>query len=377
MTKPVEPSASTPRARHVRMLKDGYWDRTEIVEAPDGSLRVRKSSKGEAPPGPWGVEALRREIQYLSALSPEGNQAFPPLLKHWDEVQTPPAVGYEVPFYADHSDAGAWARQGGQSQSEVDGFQEILAELVFDRVHTPAQTESISRHVASVVEQALAGLETDPELAPLIRASAVHINGEALRGTRAAFELALQSDLPSLLDGEPQVRLHGDLFLENILWQAKPPATVTNHEGAGTVEAAPRLLLIDPVSVAGVDAGPPLFDLVKYESYAKGELPALRSEWLDVSGFSAERAGQRAEQPLAYAARVRWHEPGLEPFRRLNWYTRFRQLFEAKYGRINPRAYRLLDGYFSVAMAMNTSGNQRRARLLKATVDFNAVDAQR
>jgi hypothetical protein len=33
----------------------------------------------------------------------------------------------------------------------------------------------------------------------------------------------------------------------------------------------------------------------------------------------------------------------------------------------------LIDGYFSVAMAVNTRGTQRRARLLKATQDFNAA----
>ena len=50
--------------RLVRTLKDGYWDRTEVVELEDGSLRVRKSSKGNAPPGPWGAAALRKEIAY-------------------------------------------------------------------------------------------------------------------------------------------------------------------------------------------------------------------------------------------------------------------------------------------------------------------------
>jgi hypothetical protein len=35
--------------------------------------------------------------------------------------------------------------------------------------------------------------------------------------------------------------------------------------------------------------------------------------------------------------------------------------------------YRLIDGYFSAAMAVNTRGTQRRARLLKATLEFNAV----
>ena len=133
----------------------------------------------------------------------------------------------------------------------------------------------------------------------------------------------------------------------------------------GAVAAVgPQLLLIDPVSVAGVSSGPPLFDLVKYVSYATGELAGLalrlggrrrvrRRERLRVRCPLAERGAGRLPRPrLAHAlsARVR-----------------------ARYGPVDGRAYRLIDGYFSVAMAVNTGGTQRRARLLKATQDFNAA----
>ena len=106
------------------------------------------------------------------------------------------------------------------------------------------------------------------------------------------------------------MRLHGDLFLENMLWR---PA----DDAAGN---SPQLVLIDPVSVAGVMGGPPLFDLVKYESYATGELPALRSEWVEVAGFDGSDD---------YRYRVRWDSAELAPFRRLDWHTRFRRAFDA------------------------------------------------
>ena len=48
----------------IRTLKDGYWDRTDVIELPEGGRRVRKRTKGAAC-GPWGVESLRREIRYL------------------------------------------------------------------------------------------------------------------------------------------------------------------------------------------------------------------------------------------------------------------------------------------------------------------------
>jgi hypothetical protein len=344
--------------RHVvRTLKDGYWDRTEIVQLEDGSLRVRKSSKGDAPPGPWGVAALRTEIEYLSTLPERAHAAFPPVLASWDDTSTRPArVGYEMPFYADHVDAGELARNGALPQAEIDLYQDTLADALLEGVHAPtgARGQPLSRHVASVVEHALRALETDPSVARLIRAESVRLNGEPQTGLRMAFARAIDDGaLIAALDAEPQVRLHGDLFLENTLWRRKAAPS-----------AEPRLLLIDPVSVAGIFSGPPLFDLVKYESYATGELPALRAEWVDVAGFDGGDD---------YRNQVRWQSQELAPFRTFDWHTRFRRAFEAKYGAVNRRAYRLIDGYFSVAMAANTSGTQRRARLLKATQDFNAA----
>jgi hypothetical protein len=342
--------------RVVRTLKDGYWERTELVAHGDGSVRVRKSSKGDAPPGPWGVAALRQEITYLSTLPARARDAFPPVLAAWDDAATdPPRVGYEMPFYGTHLDAGELARRGALAQSEIDLIQESLAEIVLERVH-PARVGGcppLGAHVVSVVEHALRALEADPALGPLVRAESIRLNGASQAGPRAAFARAIADGaLVAALDAEPQVRLHGDLFLENMLWR---PADAADDDSR-------QLVLIDPVSVAGVVGGPPLFDLVKYESYATGELLALRSEWVDVAGFDGGDD---------YRYRVRWESAELAPFRTLDWHTCFRRAFEAKYGTVDRRAYHLIDGYFSVAMAVNTSGTQRRARLLKATQEFN------
>lgn len=439
MTSPrAQPIVHAPAAggagHVVRTLKDGYWDRTEVVQLGDGSLRVRKSSKGDAPPGPWGVAALRKEIEYLSTLPDRARAVFPPVLAAWDDTATePPRVGYEVPFYAGHADAGELARKGALAQVEIDLFQEMLAEALLERVHAPhigrepgegsrtvrrrrelaepssghavaevqpdvqpdvqpevrpedrPEDQPLSAHVVSVVEHALRALEAEPELARLIRAESIRLNGGPQAGPRVAFVRALADGaITAALDAEPQVRLHGDLLLENMLWRradaesspgGDPAAPAARHEARlqeasepgpcdETSSISPRLVLIDPVSVAGVASGPPLFDLVKYESYATGELPALRSEWLDVGGFDGGDD---------YWTQIRWQSAELAPFRTFDWHTRFRRAFEAKYGPVQRRAFHLIDGYFSVAMAVNTKGAQRRARLLKATQDFNAA----
>ena len=301
------PGADAVR-RVVRTLRDGYWERTEIVALGDGSLRVRKSSNGAAPPGPWGVAALRKEIAYLSSLPETARAVFPPLLAVWDDSSTdPPRVGYEMPFYSSHIDAGQLARQGELTQAEIDLFQEELAEVVLERVHATAAPAStpLSAHVISVVEDALGTLESEPDLARLIGAEAIRLNGQRQAGPRAAFARALADGaIVAALDGGPQVRLHGDLFLENMLWRRSSKATEPGQNG-DLSSLSPRLLLIDPVSVAGVVYGPPLFDLVKYESYATGELLALRSGWVDVSAF--DESGD-------YSYAVRCASEDLAPF---------------------------------------------------------------
>ena len=72
-----QPSPTPSVAAVVKTLRDGYWDRTELIRLEDGSLRVRKTSKGTAAPGPWGVSTLRREIEYLRALQGNAADLFP------------------------------------------------------------------------------------------------------------------------------------------------------------------------------------------------------------------------------------------------------------------------------------------------------------
>jgi hypothetical protein len=373
-----EPSSQPSAGRVVRLLKDGYWDRTEVIELADGSRRVRKRNKAAAT-GPWGVESLRREIRYLTTVPVRAAAVLPRVFACWDrETAGAPDIGYEMPFYGHHTDAGELARRRALGQAEIDDFQRELADAVLDRLHEPApRAEPLSRHLVPAIRQALDGLEAEPALARLINADAIELNGGPAVGTRAALERIIrETEALAALDRVPAVRIHGDFFLENILWrpaEARPPSGLSGivPPGGTTAEAwakegnEPRLILVDPVSVAGVSEALPLFDLVKYESYATGELVALRSERVEVAGIGS--GGPR------YRWGIRWNDTALQPYREFDWQRGFRRAYETKYGPVDRRLYRLIDGYFSAAMALNTGGLQRPARLLKATADLNAV----
>ena len=167
----------------------------------------------------------------------------------------------------------------------------------------------------SVVEHALGALEADPALGRLVRAEAIRLNGASQAGPRTAFGRAVADGaLVAALDAEPQVRLHGDLFLENMLWR-------TAEAAAGN---SPRLVLIDPVSVAGVMGGPPLFDLVKYESYATGSCrPCDPSGWrwpgsteatiTDIASAGTARSWPRFEGSIGTRAFAAPSKPGTAP----------------------------------------------------------------
>ncbi len=352
-----EPTSEPSASRVVRTLNDGYWDLTEVIELADGSRRVRKRGKSATAERPWGVESLRREICYLKTLPPRAAAVLPPLLAGWDrQLDNTPDVGYEMPYYSDHQDAGSLARADALGQAEINMFQQELADAVLARLHEPAGAhESLSAHMVSAVRQAFDGLVAAPAFAALIEADTIELNGRPALGPRAVFEQIIsETDMLAVIDGTPAVRLHGDLHLENILWR---PLAVSGRE--------PRLILIDPVSVAGVVWGLPLFDLVKYESYATGELMALRSERVEVTGIG--------EDTGHYRCRIRTENAGLAPFLTLNWHAVFRAAFEGRYGPVDERAYRFIHGYFNATMALNTSGVQRQGRLLRVTEDFNAV----
>ncbi|MEO7599858.1 MAG: phosphotransferase [Opitutus sp.] len=351
------PCGQSSQARAVRTLKDGYWDITEVIALADGSLRVRKRNKGSTAPGPWGIESLRREINYLQGLSGRARSIFPTVLATWDStLAATPAIGYEMPFYERHMDAGELARRGTLSQADIDVFQDHLADAVVDRLHETMTTEHpLSQHMATAMRHALDELSSSSTFAPLLDSAAIELNGQHALGPRAALDrIVSHSDAFAALDATPTVRLHGDFFLENILWSPLPKG-----------RDEPRLILVDPVSVAGISCGPALFDLVKYESYATGELLALRTERVEVDGFAGNQR--------RYRWRIRSEDPSILPFSARDWHGRFRTAFEARHGPADPRLRHLIDGYFSLAMALNTTGLQQQARLLKATTELNAV----
>lgn len=379
-----EPANEPCDGRVVRTLHDGFWDLTQVIELTDGSRRVRKRSKGATAERPWGPESLRREIRYLRSATPEAAAVLPSLLAWWDRADMAGAsdVGYEMPFYPDHRDAGTLAKEMALGQDEIDEFQRTLADAVLTRLHatTGQDVEPLSQHMTRAVRQAFDGLTGDPAFAALIEAEHIELNGRTALGPRAAFEANVRNtNILDLIDRTPAVRLHGDLHLENILWRpaearaaenmnfstSAPAETLTRSAAVPTDESEPRLVLIDVVSVAGVTFGLPLWDLVKYESYATGELMALRAEMIEVAGLG--------EDTGRYRCRIRNEDPALAPFVQRDWHSLFRSAYEKQYGALNQCLYRFIHGYFNAAMALNTTGLQRQGRLLRATEDFNAA----
>jgi hypothetical protein len=354
---PTKQQSSVPSSgKIVRVLRDGYWDRTEVVQSKDGTLRVRKVSKGAKTGGPWGVSTLRSEIQYLRCLDENAAKHFPKVLSAWDDGVS---VGYEATYVQDAVVASDLAQSANLDQTQADTFQEKLAQVVYDIIHLPMapQRQSLSEHIIHVIDAVLTQLSRQREFAPLIEASALTINDQQLSGPRTAMaRLAQQKTALRSVNRNPQVKLHGDCFLENIL-----------ISGPSTEPDWPRqVILVDPVSVAGVFQGHPLFDLVKYESYARGELLALRSEKIQVNGF-------RVPSQCRYVYRVCEEDPTIKPFHQIDWYSRFRAAYISRYGEIDLAAYNLLDAYFALVMAVCTDGLQRRGRLLKGTLALNAA----
>ncbi len=331
----------------IAMLKDGFWEETAVYQSDDGVEVVRKCNRPSAFRAPWARETLRKEIRYLQALKPPADRWFPPLVRSWE---TEDSIGYEIPYYKDRANVAQHIDQGNFDQSDAERLQQALTQAILTDIHEPRwEGVVLPGHVKQVLTNAVDQLGQEERFAHLVAEKGCRINEQAypsLKHTLVQFE---ESGLLDELDKGPRVRLHGDLILENILCGPSFPQELD-------------ILFIDPVSVAGVEAGHPLFDLVKYESYATGELLALRSEWLEVT-----------ETTGGYHYHLDWERSELALYRQLDLCQTFRRNFEKRYGTISQPLYLLLDGYFSLAMAVNTTGNQQMARVLKGIVVLNAA----
>ena len=241
--------------------------------------------------------------------------------------RTRPASGTRSPSMPITSTPARWRASARSRSAEIDQFQDALAEVVLERVHAsaPAADEPLSVHLVSVVDHALGALEADPDLARLVRAESIRLNGKPQAGPRAAFARAsADSALLAALDAEPQVRLHGDLLLENVLWRrpdmdavsGSRPAAPADRSGVGR-RRHERPAAVRPREVRVLRDG--------------------RAGGLAIRLGGRRRVRRRRRLPYG----VRWQSAELAAFRSLDWHTRFRRAFEARYGPVDGRAYRL------------------------------------
>ena len=316
----------------ITTLRDGFWENTAVVRLPDGTRRVRKQAKPAAAERPWALAALRAEIDYLKNLPPHLAPHFPTVLDSWDGD----TAGYECPYYPDHADLTALLLAGDLTQDDADQVQQQLVTIVRGGLHQqPHPAPELSAHVFKTLDDVTNQLAADPVFAPLVTEPSITINGTTVPGlARSLGALSVAPGLFTALDS-PCTLIHGDLIPENVLYRRGHP-----------------VVLIDPVSVAGIAAGHPLFDLVKYASYASGELFAIRNG----------AVGAGPENDGTYVWKVDWSEPRTARFWRTDLVGRFHSSFPDP----DTDTLNLLDAYFSLAMAVNTTGTQQWARALKA-----------
>ena len=332
----------TTATEHI-LLRDGYWDRTAVVQILSGELRVRKISKGDASAGPWGRDNLRAEAAYLQGLEYHLKDFFPALLDNWDGETT----GYDMAFQQGFINVGELARRQLFNQAQADAMQDYLAQRVFKQLHTPCDTAPIlAANMADTLLKAQACLQQQDDLQCLL--GGIEINQQAVSCLDEQLKQLIDSPLLQSFDQQPQVRLHGDMFMENMLLPEKDPGS----------DWPQQLMLIDPISVAGVGTGHPMFDLGKYLSYATGELPAMRQERVIVTGFDDTDKGQ-------FSWQIDWQDPAMAGFNNVDWHSSMRQAYIDHYGAIDTQAFALLEAYFASAMVVCTTGLEQQARALK------------
>lgn len=352
--------SSPPPSSQPFFLKEGFWEETVVCPSASHGRIVRKAIKptAEGPDAPWASETLRKEIAYLQSLPESLRPFFPPVLDAWGTRRSSETLpGYEMPYYPDRIDVARRMATTEVPHREAEAFQDRLAEILFQNLYQPsaASDPSLATHLRDTLGSVAEQLSQSEIFQPLVAGrQALRVNGCAALGLLPVLERLEDSDLWPRMEGLEIVQLHGDLILENILCPTDAASWWTD------------CLFIDPVSVAGIGHGPALFDLVKYESYASGELPAMR----------AERCHAGLESVHHYGFHWDHRSPALAPYAEGRWHGRFRNHFEVCYGPVDLDLYRVLEAYFALVMAVNTSGVQQWARLIKGVQTLNLILAQ-
>ena len=180
----------------VKVLQDGFWERTTVVRDDCGDLFVRKESTPEGVDSPWGQTALRAEILFLSSVPNLARPFYPPLLDSCDD-RTSASVGYRIPFYDDYENVSDALRGGTLSQAEADNVQGHLSKAILEATHQPAPNATIVPHIRETLEHTIAHLRALPDFAGCVDSPEIAINGSTLLGLSHAYHKVRTS----ILDG--------------------------------------------------------------------------------------------------------------------------------------------------------------------------------
>lgn len=331
----------------VRRIQSGWWEDVLLVRV-DGDLRIRKLL--HRLDAPWAREVFIQEWRYLRALPDTLRPPFVRVLASCDELLADPIppnrpLWFDMEYLEGFSDVRALLSEGQVGPTDAERIQDLLTDALVRRLYRlPGEPFRADRLIWPVFEQVGDFATHDADLSRYARCENLLINGRPYPNLRKTSPRARTDDrVRQQLDGAPSVRLHGDLFYENVLYRRDPPA----------------IALVDPVSVAGVASGPVVFDRVKFHSWITGELYVLRHGRFEIRHDASDTAC-RVEYNWASG------DPVLRELRRVDLSSHVLAAMDLLAGP-SEQAQAVLAAYFHLAMVPNTSMPQRLLRYARAT----------
>lgn len=336
----------SPSFKTIRTLQAGWWENVLLVEV-DGRPRVRKEL--HRLDAPWARDVFVKEWRYLTGLPESLRPPFVSVVDQCDELtdNAPPTdrpLWFDMEYLDGFTDVRSMLAADDLEQNDADSIQELLATALLDGIYRlPGEPFDAEMIVWPVIEQVLTFALNDDHLSPFARPNALIVNGNVRPNLETTLRAARTDPRVSeQLTSAPSVRLHGDLFYENVLYRPDPPA----------------IRLIDPVSVAGVDSGPVVFDRVKFASWVSGELYALRHGAFELT---TDRNGHPPGVEYAWKR----GDPVIDNLQRLDVGAGVLSAMDKLTGP-SEQAQAVLEAYFNLAMVPNTPMPQRLLRYARA-----------
>jgi len=247
----------------VQLLREGYHERLFLLTDKQEGLIVRKQAKAAS-------STLETEITWLEELPPSLHHYFPRVLRSGKAKGNGQALFYDMPYF-NHE----WvllseliltqALYRPQALALISQVMQVMFCGIFPTSY-PEEESDYPERLIRLLERSTQHISRLPPFSSFFHMEALVLNGVQIWNLFPLLEMCKGEKLLKQRLRPATIRkVHGDLYPENVLVHTP-----------SMYQAAPRVMLLDPIAALDLSRGDFAMDAAKFVSWLSTELLALR-----------------------------------------------------------------------------------------------------